>query len=181
MQSPFPPEGSAEPRNLTFGLCAYAGLLSLPSYAHGSIGPVIHPVTSRPRTPGRGIGSAASTRLASETCCCSLMGRTNRLVALSSRPVLHWRWDDSCSLSRLTLGRSRTTPIAETARRSRMLSRPLWRCRRLRAATRPASLARTARNPRLGAPPSSLKLTKVGATRCSGKVLRSTTTHCARS
>ena len=150
MQSPFPPEGSAEPRNLTFGLCAYAGLLSLPSYAHGSIGPVIHLVTSRPRTPGRGIGSAASTRLASETCCCSLMGRTNRLVALSLRPVLHWRQDDRCSSSRLTLGRSRTTPIAETARRSRMLSRPLWRCRRLRAATRPASLARTARNPRLG-------------------------------
>ena len=26
-----------------------------------------------------------------------------------------------------------------------------------------------------------LRLTKVGATRCSGKVLRSTTTHCARS
>jgi hypothetical protein len=116
----------------------------------GSIGLVIHSITSRLRTLGRAIGSGASTRLASETCCCSLMGRTNRLVALSSRPVLHRRRDDSCSLSRLTLGRSRTTPIAETARRSRMLSRALWRCRRLRAATRPASLARTARNPRLG-------------------------------
>jgi hypothetical protein len=31
-----------------------------------------------------------------------------------------------------------------------MLSRPLWRCRRRRVATRPASPARTARNPRLG-------------------------------
>jgi hypothetical protein len=116
----------------------------------GSIGLVIHPVTSRLRTLGRAIGSCASTRLASETCCCSLMGRTNRLVALSSRPVLHRRRDDSCSSSRLALRRSRTTPIAETSRRSRMLSRPLWRCRRLRVATRPASPARTARNPRLG-------------------------------
>ena len=59
----------------------------------GSIGLVIHPVTSRLRTLGRAIGSAASTRLASETCCCSLMGRMNRLVALSSRPVLHRRRD----------------------------------------------------------------------------------------
>ena len=118
----------------------------------GSIGLVIHSVTSRLRTLGRAIGSGASTRLASETCCCSLKGRTNRLVALSSRPVLHWRQDDGRSLSRLTLGRSRTTPIAETARRSRMLSWPLWRCRRvrLRAATRPAPPARTARTPRLG-------------------------------
>jgi len=106
----------------------------------------IHPVTSRLRTLGRAIGSGASTRLASETCCCSLMGRTNRLVALSSRPVLHWRQDDARSLSRLTL----SAPIAETSRRSWMLSRPLLRCRRLRAATRPASPARTARNPRLG-------------------------------
>ena len=152
MQSPFPPGGSAEPRNLTFGLCAYAGLLSLPSYAHGSIGRVIHPVTSRPRTPGRDIGSAASTRLASETCCCSLMGRTNRLVALSLRPVLHWRQDDRCSSSRLTLARSRTTPITETSRPPRTPSRPLSRCSqvRLRAATRTVSWARTARNPRLG-------------------------------
>src|SRR5215813_1263844 len=118
----------------------------------GSIGLVIHSVTTRLRTLGRAIGSGASTRLASETCCCSLMGRTNRLVALSSRPVLHRRRDDSCSLSRLTLGRSRTTPIAETARRSRMLSRPLWRCGRVRprAASRPASPARRARDPRLG-------------------------------
>ena len=118
----------------------------------GSIGLVIHPVTSRLRTLGRAIGSDASTRLASETCCCSLMGRTNRLVALSSRPVLHRRRDDRGSLSRLTLGRSRTTPIAETARRSRTPSWPFWRCRRvrLRAATRPASPARTVRNSRLG-------------------------------
>jgi lysozyme len=36
--------------------------------------------------PGRGIASGASGRLAIATCCCSLMGRTNRLVALSSRP-----------------------------------------------------------------------------------------------
>ena len=43
----------------------------------GSIGLVIHSVTSRLRTLGRAIGSGASTRLASETCCCSLMGRTN--------------------------------------------------------------------------------------------------------
>src|SRR5262249_61081870 len=42
--------------NLPFGLCAYAGLLSLPSYAHGSIGPVIHLVTSRPRLGGHGLG-----------------------------------------------------------------------------------------------------------------------------
>lgn len=116
----------------------------------GSIGLVIHPVTSRLRTPGRGMGSGASTRLASATCCCSLMGRTNRLVAFLSRLVLHWRQGDSCSSSRLALRRSRTTPIAETSRRSRMLSRPWWRCRRLRAATRPASPARTAHNPRLG-------------------------------
>jgi hypothetical protein len=32
------------------------------------------PRTRRPRTPRRGIRSGASTRLASETCCCSLMG-----------------------------------------------------------------------------------------------------------
>jgi hypothetical protein len=61
----------------------------------GSIGLVIHPVTSRLRTLGRAIGSGASTRLASEPCCCSLVRRTNRLVALSSKPVLHWRQGDS--------------------------------------------------------------------------------------
>jgi hypothetical protein len=51
----------------------------------GSIGLLIHPVTSRPRTPGRGIGSGASTRPASETCCSSLMGSTNNLVARSDQ------------------------------------------------------------------------------------------------
>src|SRR5262249_12328495 len=64
---------------------------------------VIHSATSRLRTLGRAIGSGASTRLASETCCCSLVGRTNRLVALSSKPVLHWRQGGSCSSSRLAL------------------------------------------------------------------------------
>src|SRR5262245_8843665 len=82
----------------------------------GSIGLVIHPVTSRLRTLGRAIGSGASTRLASETCCCSLVGRTNRLVALSSKPVLHWRQGGSCSSSRLALRRSRTTPRSEERR-----------------------------------------------------------------
>src|SRR5262249_59640506 len=36
------------------------------------------------------------------------------------------------SLSRLTLGRCRTTPIAETSRRLRTPSWPLWRRRRVR-------------------------------------------------
>src|SRR5262249_11301371 len=73
---------------------------------------------------------------------------------------LYWRLDgqlgrlstlqDAVDISRGSVEKCRTTPIAETARRSRMLSRALWRYRRLRAATRPASLARPARNPRLG-------------------------------
>src|SRR5262249_42209931 len=76
------------------------------------------PETSRLRTLGRAIGSGASTRLASETCCCSLLGRTNRLVALSSKPVLHRRRDDSCSSSRLALRPFPTPPIAPTFRPS---------------------------------------------------------------
>src|SRR5262245_43665976 len=127
-----------------------AWMLAHPPHLSGSIGLLIHPVTSQLRTFDRAIESGASTRLASETWRCSLMGRTNRLVALSWRPVLYWRQDDGRSLSRLTLGRSRTTPIAETSRRSRMLSRSLSRSRRVRAATRPAPPARTARTPRLG-------------------------------
>ena len=72
-------------------------------------------------------------------------------MALSSRPVLRWRHDDRCSLSRLRLGLSRTTPLAETARLSRKPSRPLWRCKRVRrrTATRSGAFAR-ARNPRVG-------------------------------
>src|SRR6516225_1320928 len=63
-------EGSPQPNGMVHAA-------QVRSYIFWSIGLVIHSVTSRLRTLGRAIGSGASTRLASETCCCSLMGRTN--------------------------------------------------------------------------------------------------------
>jgi hypothetical protein len=91
----------------------------------GSIGLVIHPVTSRLRMLGGAIGSGASTRLASETCCCSLVGRTNRLVALSSKPVRHWR--QGTLRARSISAPEVTAPIKAPVRAARLQARRLRR------------------------------------------------------